>query len=225
MIEAATMTPALEKKLLQQWFETVAFDEESEGIPELDPEVDDESPESRANSNHDRLGRFAHGSGTGTANADSVGVSDSKANDLAERVQAPDGGFTIDPRTEKDVDSGFAVAIYPDRSREIPHTDVTGTTIKDYAKSNEDLLTESGNMMGGWHDPDSGSVWLDVSRVTSDKTEAISLAKEHNQIAIFDLGSGSSINTGGTGRNLDLGALEYETLMAELRKRDPDNPF
>ena len=42
MYEAHTFTAEEEQALLQEWFETVHFDEESEGIPELDPERDDE---------------------------------------------------------------------------------------------------------------------------------------------------------------------------------------
>lgn len=156
--------------------------------------------EARINTKHDKLGKFAKSSGTALADKP-ASLSNRKADDLAKRVQDPDGGFTVDPRTGKDVKEGYAVAIYPDRSKEIPHKAVNRQVIQDYAENNKDLLVQDGNMMGGWHDPDSGNVWLDVSRVTNDKREAISLAKEHNQIAIFDLGSGNSINTGGTGRS------------------------
>jgi hypothetical protein len=42
MIVVKTISPAAEKKLLAQWFEMVDFDENSEGIPALEPEDDDE---------------------------------------------------------------------------------------------------------------------------------------------------------------------------------------
>lgn len=42
MYEAHTFTAEEEAALLQEWFDTVHFDQESEGIPELDPERDDE---------------------------------------------------------------------------------------------------------------------------------------------------------------------------------------
>lgn len=42
MYEAHTFTLEEEQQLLADWFETVHWDEESEGIPELDPERDDE---------------------------------------------------------------------------------------------------------------------------------------------------------------------------------------
>ena len=48
MYEAHTFTRDEEQALLQEWFETVHWDEESEGVPELDPEIDDEEPQSRS---------------------------------------------------------------------------------------------------------------------------------------------------------------------------------
>jgi len=195
MYEAPVISAEEEAALLKEWFETVHFDEESEGIPPLDPERDDENR--HLVGKHDQS-THAHPSPGGTA---TPALSNRKADDLAERVQTPDGGFTVDPRTGKDIKEGFAVAIYPDRSRELQHTKVNRDSIRKYADDNSDLLSQEGNMMGGWHDPDTGNVWLDVSRVTTNRREAIDLAKEHNQIAIFDLGSGNSINTGGTGRS------------------------
>lgn len=48
MYEAHVFTAEEEAALLQEWFETVHFDVESKGIPELDPERDDEESESRS---------------------------------------------------------------------------------------------------------------------------------------------------------------------------------
>jgi hypothetical protein len=46
--EAHTFTAEEEAALLKEWFDTVQFDVEDEGIPELSPEVDDEEPQSRS---------------------------------------------------------------------------------------------------------------------------------------------------------------------------------
>jgi hypothetical protein len=48
MYEAHVFTAEEEQALLQEWFDTVHFDVEDEGIPELDPELDDEEPQSRS---------------------------------------------------------------------------------------------------------------------------------------------------------------------------------
>jgi hypothetical protein len=46
MYEAHVFTTEEETALLQEWFDTVHFDVESEGIPELKPERDDEESRS-----------------------------------------------------------------------------------------------------------------------------------------------------------------------------------
>lgn len=46
-MEVKVISPAEEKDLLDEWFATVEFIPASEGIPELEPEDDDEEPESR----------------------------------------------------------------------------------------------------------------------------------------------------------------------------------
>jgi hypothetical protein len=46
MIESKTITAEEEKALLQEWFETVRFDEEFDELPALEPEKDDEESRS-----------------------------------------------------------------------------------------------------------------------------------------------------------------------------------
>jgi hypothetical protein len=62
MIEVPVFDADEDKQLLEFWFATVQFDEESEGIPELEPERDDEG---RANPYHAKDGKFASGNGGG----------------------------------------------------------------------------------------------------------------------------------------------------------------
>lgn len=138
-----------------------------------------------------------HGKGGGGK----VQLSDESAKDLHTRLQEPDGGFTIDARTGDDVTRGFAVAAFKDRSKEIPVKNLTPDDLKSYVDSNSDLLSKPENKFGGWHDPETGHVWLDVSMVTTNKAKAIQKAKAENQIAIFDLSTFESIPTGGTGRS------------------------
>jgi hypothetical protein len=128
-------------------------------------------------------------------------LSDEDAGKLAGELKTPDGGFTFNPRSGKPVTSGFAVAMHKDRSEEIDLADATPARLKSYVDKNKDLLDQDDNMFGGWHDPASGKVWLDISAVKSDKDEAIKLGKKHNQIAIFDLENFTSVDTGGTGRS------------------------
>jgi hypothetical protein len=178
MIVAKTIDAAREKALLKEWFDTVQWDEESEGIPPLEDEEDDE-------------GR--------SIVPESVGLSNRKADDLAKRTKQPDGGFTVDPRTGKDLKEGYAVAIYPDRSKQV--RSLNRAEIREYVTENQDLFVESGHVVSAWHDPETGFVWLDVSKVESDRREAITLAKGNDLSSIFDLGSGNVINTEGAGNS------------------------
>lgn len=114
--------------------------------------------------------------------------------DVLDALRVPDGGFSIDLTTGEHVNSGYAVAIHPDRERVIPIEDVTMASLISYALENMDLLAEPGHVFGAWHDPETGKVYLDVSTVRLDRGEAMALARKHGQLAIFDFTSLSSVN-------------------------------
>jgi hypothetical protein len=178
-IEAKVFSDAEEKALLKEWFETISWDVVSPGVPVLDPEEDDE--------------------GRSIVPLGPVEISNRKADDLSRRTKEPNGGFTVDPHAGKDLKEGYLVAIYPDRSRQV--RSLNREEIREYVRENEDLLIQSGHTVSAWHDPDTGYVWLDVSMVTSDKRDAIQLAKEFDRHSVFDLGTGNVINTEGAGNS------------------------
>lgn len=158
----------------------------------------------RANPYHDEKGKFAKGSSGGGGIATSTktaNLSDTQAESLHQRLRTPDGGFTVDVRTGKDVTTGFAVATHEDRSVDIPANEIKGSHLQSFVDKNQDLFADERNKFGAWHDPDTGQVWLDVSTVVTDRGEAIELGKKHNQISIFHLDDFEVINTGGTGRS------------------------
>lgn len=111
---------------------------------------------------------------------------------LADRLSVPDGGYTVDPRTGRFVTTGYAVAVYPDREQQISGR-VGPADVTAYAYRNADVSRRSGVMFGGWRDPSSGIAYLDVSVVVASRGEAERLARRHNQLAYFDLASGSSV--------------------------------
>lgn len=120
--------------------------------------------------------------------------------ELSNRLAEPDGGFTIDVRTGREVAAGYAVSIFPQHSLELPLADATPAALCHYIEQHADVLADPHNRLGGWHDPETGRIWLDISLVLADRDEAIKWAEAANQIAIFDLGNFESIPTGGTGR-------------------------
>lgn len=118
---------------------------------------------------------------------------------LAELLRKPDGGFTVDAHTGEPLVHGYAVATYPEFSVDLPADQVNVDTLRRYLRQHAADLATAGTAFGGWHDPETSRVWLDVSTVTTWRARAEYLAKLHNQIAIFDLDRGESIPTGGTG--------------------------
>lgn len=137
----------------------------------------------------DDHGRF--GSGLGSIVAPKAKV--------ASAIRQPDGGFTLDPKSNKLVTEGFGVSPYPERSKKLPKvakmTDKeVDSAVKQFTVANRDLLAKKGHMLGGWHDPQTGDAWLDVSIVASSAAEAVKIGREHDQIAYFDFATGASVD-------------------------------
>lgn len=116
---------------------------------------------------------------------------------IAKDLSVPDGGFTYDPRTKATARAGFAVSPYPELSREI---DVKGkspaevrTEVMKYMADNKATLDEPGHWAGGWHDPDTGKAWLDVSILVGTAQKARRVGLEKDQLAYFDMGTMSSV--------------------------------
>jgi hypothetical protein len=106
------------------------------------------------------------------------------------------GGFTYDPAEHKFTgvgDKGFAVSPYPERAAVFTRP-MTVQDIKDYITKNADLLGRPGHNIGGWDD-ENGKQILDVAIIVHDKTEAVNLAHQFSQDAIFDFAAGQSIAT------------------------------
>lgn len=112
---------------------------------------------------------------------------------LADALSVPDGGFSVDPRTGGDVRTGYAVAIHPDRERQIGGV-VRPEDIRAFAYDNADLLAQEGSVLGGWRDPETGIAYLDVSVQVHDRAEALALGRQYDQLAVFDFRFGASIS-------------------------------
>ena len=111
---------------------------------------------------------------------------------MADALSVPDGGFSVNPTDGSDVRSGYAVAIHPEHERILSHP-VTTADLHIYISDASEALSLPGRVLGGWRDPDSGRVYLDVSVVVADKDAAISLGQRHHQLAIFDFAATCSI--------------------------------
>jgi hypothetical protein len=112
------------------------------------------------------------------------------------------GGSTFTPYGEnlagKDL---HAVGAYPERTMQVDK--LTPEVLNDFKTKNQDVLSQPNHAVGTWKDPDTGKTVLDVSKTIADRDEAIAAGKAANQKAIYHLGSGETIPTGGTGENIE----------------------
>jgi hypothetical protein len=170
----------------------------------------------------DEDGRFSTGAGSadrGDLYASPTLAAVGHASDLRE----PDGGFTLDPHTGNSPpgtgdgkgDGPYAVAvggthtmgpIDVSENRSMFQTNANGHSpmgdlITAFIADNADKLSEPGMHLGGWHDPESNKVYLDVTEVfpKGSLDAAMAAGTARNQIAITDLSTFKSIKTGGTG--------------------------
>jgi hypothetical protein len=114
---------------------------------------------------------------------------------LASRL-TESGGFTFDPRAGRFIEGqGFAVANPPgNKAVIIEGADNVEDAIQQAMAQNRNLLKKPGMMLGGWRDPETGKVFLEVSEVAPTRERALQLAKDRNEKAVFDLSSFENIN-------------------------------
>lgn len=110
------------------------------------------------------------------------------------RLRHPDGGFTRHPETGREETLGFFVSCYPDRETIVALQELRPRHIREHREANEDLYRRTGHYMGGWHDPDTGLVFLDVSVKTETAQAARSDAETFNQVSFYDAQMGSSVS-------------------------------
>lgn len=119
----------------------------------------------------------------------------------------PGTGFTVSAVTGFVPATGFVVAL-PGHSYMIdatrffagsPSQEFAHKLIREYIRKHADILAQPHIYLGGWHDPDSNIFFLDLSEIFNDLQEAIQAGIERDQIAIYDLSTGMTIPTGGTG--------------------------
>ncbi len=116
-----------------------------------------------------------------------------RINSLLALLGEPDGGFSIDPRTGEGVYGGYAVAVHPDCCAIL--AEITLGDVLEFQLRYASTLELPGRIFGGWRDPSDGRIYLDVSILVEDRDKALELAREFDQLAIFDFATGESIPT------------------------------
>lgn len=147
------------------------------------------------NQPRDPEGQWSNGGGVGLLSKASAHIGTIVAKTRS------DGGSSTNVVTGKSPESGFMVA-QKDGGIILSADDFYGENgesyLDEYVKSFPEFQN-SDIYLGTWHDAESGKVFLDVAHNVQDRQEAIALAQENDQIAIWDVSNSKEVNTGGTG--------------------------
>ena len=133
------------------------------------------------------------GPGSGRYPKGSGGQAKPTPRNVLDSMMTPDGGFTYNVLSGHQPKTGFALSVHPDRGEIIDAVKANVVALAQYTVKNWDLLKEKGNFIGGWHNPEDGKVYLDVSTVVKTPEEADHLSREAQQLAYFDLVKGTSV--------------------------------
>lgn len=127
-----------------------------------------------------------------------AGLAPSSLETIAGDLAAPDGGFTYNPGTDEAATAGFSVSPYPERSRELDLRKMSKAevfkAVAQYAEDHAEVLEEPEHFFGGWHDPETGKAWLDVSIVVDSAQRARAIGAKRDQLAFFDFQVMNSVN-------------------------------
>jgi hypothetical protein len=117
---------------------------------------------------------------------------------LLRRLLRVHGGFTIDPRSGRPVGRGISVCADPDLALSLAGWDDGAVTR--WLAAHAASYRRPGFYVGGWTDPASGRVWLDVVRLLPAALLRIALeiARVHEQRGVFDLARGQLVLVGAT---------------------------
>jgi hypothetical protein len=111
---------------------------------------------------------------------------------LADALTVADGGFTVSlPDGHRPTD-GYVLSIYPDREVKF-HGTPRAADLVAYANDHADILRQRGAYFGGWHDPATHAVYLDVCVWVPDRATAERLARAAGQLAYFDVTAARSV--------------------------------
>lgn len=102
------------------------------------------------------------------------------------------GGFTLHHHTGEPLRDGVSVCADPGATLSFPLGDWDDDRVAAWFRSCLDRVRGRDLHLGGWLDPTTGWVFLDVVRVYPPhrRGEAVHLGRAHRQKAVFDLGQG-----------------------------------
>lgn len=108
-------------------------------------------------------------------------------------TMAKNGGFTLHDHVGDAPTSGYMVSTHKNTEEMRPLSALRPEHIAHYVNAHSRELANPNSYLGGWLDK--GNFYLDVSTHRPTLDRAAADAAQNNQLAIYDLGKGQSINT------------------------------
>ncbi|HZE15266.1 MAG TPA: hypothetical protein VE197_05880 [Mycobacterium sp.] len=100
------------------------------------------------------------------------------------------GGFSLHDRIGDAPRSGYMVSVTSQNIKHISH--INADHFRNFVMHHRHLLADPSNYLGGWLDND-GSLYTDISSHKPDFHVAVAKARDNDQLAIYDLGTGHVI--------------------------------
>ncbi len=117
----------------------------------------------------------------------------------------------------------YAVSVYPDRTAIIPGQTIPAALLKTFIQANQDLLKDARNAVGTRYNREEDAAYLDITTLLEVRAEAVALARQYNQIAIYDLARQVEVLTERTGEEISGLPIPPNRLPALKRRRQRKN--
>lgn len=146
-----------------------------------------------------------HGSHDQSAHGNWARGGRSVSEDIAHRTQTGGGGSTTWVYADsgnKAATSGKVLSIDPDESRSynsVLNKGALAAAVQDYRRDKAEILSRKDKALGTWVDKEAGVTVLDVVSIVETAEEADRLARQHDQVAYYDLDTNEEVFTDGSG--------------------------
>lgn len=104
-----------------------------------------------------------------------------------------DHGFTFHDHIGDGPKDGYMVSVDKDSEQVMPMLGLHPDQIADYRDMHQQELKDPENYLGGW--VYKGKVYLDISHHVADQNQALALARQHQQLGVYDIGHGQTVMT------------------------------
>ena len=137
--------------------------------------------------------------------------------------QNPDG-FTVSPYSLQAPTTGYVVAPIKDAEIRIKFSNIDDKHLTRFTQNLDEVqdISDFDVYAGGWLNTDDNYYYLDAVYVLDDKNTALYIADASEQIAIFDLGAGTEIDTKQAIEQLknsdNFDAIKYKDVSSDMNK-------